>query len=62
MRQRGAPAAYRGYRLQALYILDRVLDPSVSDETVFHPEGQEDLDVWEGVRHLSEVVRYRLNK
>lgn len=44
MTQPGAPAAYRGYRLQALYILKRILRPG-SDEYIFQPEGCEDLDI-----------------
>jgi hypothetical protein len=49
MSQRGAPAAYRGYRLQALYTMQRLLAPGVSDTTVFSPEGAEDLDRRQGI-------------
>jgi hypothetical protein len=59
MSNTGAPAALRGYRLQALYILDRILDPQVRDSIVFHPEGGEDLDIWEGTERLQEVVQVK---
>jgi hypothetical protein len=49
MSQRGAPAAYRGYRLQALYTIYRLLAPGESDTTVFYPEGSEDLDRRQGI-------------
>ena len=41
----GAPAAYRGYRLQALYTLDLALDSLSDDNKIIMPEGQEDIDV-----------------
>ena len=41
----GASAAYRGYRLQSLYALKRMLSPELDSEFVFHPEGYEDLDI-----------------
>lgn len=56
--QRGAPAAYRGYRLQALYTLDRLLDASICDNLVLQPEGKEDLDILQGDR-LIEVVQVK---
>ncbi len=56
--RRGAPAAYRGYRLQALYTLDRLLTPSIYDDLVLQPEGKEDLDILQGDR-LIEVVQVK---
>ena len=56
--RRGAPAAYRGYRLQALYTLDRLLTSSIRDELVLQPEGKEDLDILQGDR-LIEVVQIK---
>lgn len=41
----GARAAYRGYRLQALYILWRLLTDADSPQRLYHLEGREDLDV-----------------
>jgi hypothetical protein len=53
----GASAAYRGYRLQALYTLARVLD-SGDSALVFEPEGAEDLAVWDG-SSLVEIVQVK---
>jgi len=41
----GATSAYRGYRLQALYVLSRILLPAASQPWIFRPEGKEDLDI-----------------
>lgn len=43
----GGPAALRGFRLQSLYVLSRLLSPG-SD--VLQPEGTEDLDVFRNGR------------
>ena len=52
------PQAYRGYRLQALYTLCRVLAPANSRDNVFHPEGLEDLDIWVEGRRV-EVIQVK---
>ena len=59
MDQRGAPSAYRGYRLQALYTLARVLEPGDSARSVFQPEGKEDLAVWDANGNLREVIQVK---
>ena len=59
MGQRGTPAAYRGYRLQALYTLKRILTPATSQDRVFHLEGLEDLDLWEADGCLEEVIQVK---
>jgi hypothetical protein len=41
----GGPAALRGFRLQSLYALHRLLTPSAPDETI-KPEGDEDLAIY----------------
>lgn len=42
---RGAQASYRGYRLQALYALDRLLLLLPETDSTIQPEGQEDIDI-----------------
>lgn len=59
MSQRGAPAAYRGYRLQALYTLKRILAPAIAQNLVFHLEGREDLDIREADNRLVEVIQVK---
>jgi len=54
----GAPAAYRGYRLQALYIFWRILSPSNND-FFFRPEGKEDLDILDINENLIEAVQVK---
>lgn len=58
MGKKGAVASYRGYRLQALYILSRVLKPGQNRNLVFIPEGIEDLAVWES-DVLQEIVQVK---
>lgn len=58
MTQPGAPAAYRGYRLQALYILKRILRPG-SEEDIFLPEGFEDLDILDRNGKLRESIQVK---
>jgi hypothetical protein len=48
-----ATPAYRGYRLQALYTLDRILSQK-NDLLIFQPEGIEDLAVFDGEDRLLE--------
>ena len=55
MSQRGAPAAYRGYRLQALYTLKRILASGSNKTLVFHLEGKEDLDIEEDGQLLEAI-------
>ena len=59
MDQRGATSAYRGYRLQALYTLARILEPGDSARSVFQPEGKEDLAVWDANGSLREVIQVK---
>src|SRR5215213_36761 len=56
--RRGAPAAYRGYRLQALYTLDRLLALPGNSNLVLQPEGKEDLDILEDGREC-EVIQVK---
>jgi len=42
-----ATPAYRGYRLQALYVLWRILESNSSENLIFQPEGYEDLSIFE---------------
>jgi len=59
MSKRGAPAAYRGYRLQALYALKRILASAIDPGCVFHLEGREDLDVWDTGDRLTEAIQVK---
>jgi hypothetical protein len=52
----GTPA-YRGYRLQTLYTLARILEPHERTDLVFQPEGAEDFAVWDTNDHLLEAVQ-----
>lgn len=54
-----ATPAYRGYRLQTLYTLARILEPHESADLVFQPEGAEDLAVWETSGTLREFVQVK---
>lgn len=58
MSSSGAPAAYRGYRLQALYTLGRMLLPAHDKSIIFHPEGEEDLSL-EHSEKLIEVIQVK---
>lgn len=53
-----ATPAYRGYRLQTLYTLSRILEVDKTN-LVFHPEGAEDFSVWENDTRLIEVVQVK---
>ena len=59
MSQRGAPAAYKGYRLQALYTLKRILASTSDSSLVFHLEGLEDLDIWQEDHCLLEAIQVK---
>jgi hypothetical protein len=50
-----ATHAYRGYRLQALYTLHRILKAEEGTNLVFQPEGEEDLAIFDNSGNLVEV-------
>ncbi len=54
-----ATPAYRGYRLQTLYILWRILESDRDAGRVFQPEGQEDLAIYDAEDNLSEVIQVK---
>ncbi len=54
-----ATPAYRGYRLQTLYILSRILECNNKTDLIFQPEGAEDLAIWNKNDHLLEVVQVK---
>lgn len=53
-----ATPAYRGYRLQALYILHRILSETREDIT-FYPEGVEDLDIRDSNNAILEAIQVK---
>ncbi|MFY2558647.1 hypothetical protein ACN469_13550 [Corallococcus terminator] len=55
----GAPAALRGYRLQALYTLHRILSDKESAQLVFRLEGHEDLDILDATGRVLEVIQIK---
>ncbi|WP_420641282.1 hypothetical protein [Candidatus Leptofilum sp.] len=54
----GAPAALHGYRVQALYTLKRILTQA-DNKLVFHPENQEDLDVFSEDGKALELIQVK---
>jgi len=54
----GAESAFRGYRLQALYILHRIIDSKDMPKLTFQPEGREDLAIYEGGK-LVEAIQVK---
>lgn len=58
MAEPGAQAALRGYRLQALYTLYRLLRPADSAKS-FHLEGHEDLDILDEEGRVLEVIQLK---
>jgi hypothetical protein len=54
-----ATPAYRGYRLQALYTLSRILESNDSANLTFQPEGEEDLAIFDASNNLLEVVQVK---
>ncbi len=54
-----ATPAYRGYRLQALYTLSRILEPHESSNLIFQPEGEEDLAIFDATDCLIEVIQVK---
>ncbi|MFA5180221.1 MAG: hypothetical protein WC405_02805 [Syntrophales bacterium] len=61
MSETGASASYRGYRLQALYALRRMLSVDANASYVFRPEGFEDLDI-EDHGNLIETIQVKSYK
>lgn len=58
--QSDATPAYRGYRLQALYTLARVLEQHGNNDTlIFQPEGKEDLAVFDADHKLLEIIQVK---
>ena len=60
MSNSGAKAALRGYRLQTLYVLSRLMN-SENREHLFQPEGNEDLDIYSSTGQLLETVQIKAN-
>ena len=58
MSETGGSAALRGYRLQTLYILSRLMNAK-SHEHSFRPEGKEDLDIYTSDGQLLETVQVK---
>jgi ABC-type multidrug transport system fused ATPase/permease subunit len=54
-----ATPAYRGYRLQALYALFRILDQEGNNNLVFLPEVKEDLSIKNERGDLLEVIQVK---
>ncbi len=54
-----ATPAYRGYRLQALYSLSRILDQEGNIYLVFQPEVLEDLSIQDEKGNLLEVIQVK---
>ena len=54
-----ATPAYRGYRLQALYALFRILNQEGSNNLVFQPEKLEDLSIRDENDDLLEVIQVK---
>ena len=48
---------YKGFRLQALYALWRILRST--DDSTFQPEGKEDLAVLDSTNNLLEVIQVK---
>lgn len=53
----GAKAAFKGFRTQTLYILDRILNSNSQD--VFYPEGAEDLLIKSQSGEITEVIQIK---
>lgn len=53
-----ATPAYRGYRLQALYTLSRILDQA-GQPSMFQPEGKEDLAIFDSGHRIREIVQVK---
>lgn len=57
--QSDATPAYRGYRLQALYTLSRVLERTDGEGFIYQPEGREDLAVFSNDHSLLEIIQVK---
>jgi len=57
--QSDATPTYRGYRLQALYTLARVLELTGAERFIYQPEGKEDLAVFDSQHILLEIVQVK---
>ena len=55
----GAKAALQGYRVQALYVLFRILSADEPQRVIFQPEGLEDLAIFTTDGELREVVQVK---
>lgn len=55
----GASASYKGYRLQALYTLWRILRENRETDLIFQPEGQEDLAILDARGNLLEIIQVK---
>lgn len=53
----GAEAAFKGFRTQTLYILERILNSNSQD--VFYPEGAEDLLIKSVTGEVKEVIQIK---
>ncbi len=53
----GAKAAFKGFRTQTLYILERILNSNSQD--VFYPEGAEDLLIKSETGEVQEVIQIK---
>src|SRR5947209_2226066 len=54
-----ATPEYRGYRLQALYTLSRILQRTNGKDFIYQPEGREDLAVFDAEHNLLEIVQVK---
>lgn len=54
-----ATPAYRGYRLQALYTLNRILNRNPDNDFIFQPEGNEDLAIFDVEGNLLEIIQVK---
>jgi len=57
--QLGAPAALRGYRLQALYTLNRILKSKDQPNIIFALEHSEDLDIYDSDNGVLEIIQVK---
>lgn len=55
----GAPASYRGYRLQLLYTLERILAAGMPEGFTFQPEDTEDLAIRDASNQLVEIIQVK---
>ncbi|MED3959102.1 hypothetical protein P4629_10520 [Priestia aryabhattai] len=53
----GAPAAFRGYRLQTLYIINRILN--AERDYIYCPEKEEDLSIMDEDKNFLEIIQIK---